>query len=81
MPAQQVTVDDLRQVLAEVAGAPNPVDASIGADAALEDLGYDSIAVLAAVAKIERDYGVKVDEEGLPTAKRLSDLVQLIKSA
>lgn len=53
MPSQPVTVDDLRQILVEVAGARNLVDVSSGADAELGDLGYESIAVLAAIAKIE----------------------------
>jgi act minimal PKS acyl carrier protein len=80
MAGQQITIDDLRQVLIEVAGAPNAVDERTGPDAELEDLGYDSIAVLAAVGKIERDYGVKVDEEGLPAATRLSEVVALINA-
>ncbi|MCE6995354.1 acyl carrier protein [Saccharothrix sp. S26] len=81
MPARRVTIEDVRQILVEVAGAPDPGDAAGGVDAELNELGYDSIAVLAAVAKVERDYGVKVDEGELLDATTLADLVELINAA
>ncbi|MBB5156853.1 acyl carrier protein [Saccharopolyspora phatthalungensis] len=78
MPAQRLTIDDLRRILAEVAGEPDSIDATNGVDTELADLGYDSVAVLAAIGKIECDYGIKVDEEGLLTATTLSDVVNLV---
>jgi act minimal PKS acyl carrier protein len=78
---ERITVDELLRILTEVAGAPDSEGGAAEVDAELDYLGYDSLAVLAAVAKIEREFGVKIDEEKLPEAKMLSDVVELVNAA
>ncbi|MFD0900469.1 acyl carrier protein [Actinomadura sediminis] len=79
MAGQRITVDELQKILFQVAGEPDVAGAmDDGTEFTLEELGYDSIAVLAAMAEIERDTGVKVDDEKLATATTLSEIVTLI---
>lgn len=60
----RITLDDLRRILAGCAGAD--VDADLGGDildTPLEELGYDSLAILETAVVIELDHGVKIPDE------------------
>ncbi|MEV1026424.1 acyl carrier protein [Streptomyces sp. NPDC050264] len=74
---QQITIGDLQDILRECAGeATQPLERA--ADLSFEELGYDSVALLEAHGRIERDYGVALcDDEALEitTARELVDLV------
>jgi minimal PKS acyl carrier protein len=59
-----LTLDDLKRILREVAGADESVnfDADI-LDTTFLDLGYDSLALLETGSRIERDFTVALDDE------------------
>lgn len=42
------------------------------------DLGYDSIAVLEAVGKVQRDRGFVLDEDALSDVRTFGELLELI---
>jgi acyl carrier protein len=70
---------DLRKILHESAGTEQGVDLEGEIlDTAFDDLGYDSLALMEAAARITREYGVQIDEEALlaaATPRWLLDLV------
>ncbi|MET9520715.1 acyl carrier protein [Streptomyces sp. NPDC002994] len=60
----EFTLDDLRRILLEGAGADEGVD--LGADildVQFEALGYESLALLETGSRIEREYGIDLDED------------------
>jgi minimal PKS acyl carrier protein len=64
--AQQFTLDDLRRILLEGAGADEGVDLDADVlDTGFGDLGYDSLALLETSGRIEREYGVVLDDSVL----------------
>lgn len=65
----EFTLDDLRRILLEGAGADEGVD--LGADildVQFEALGYESLALLETGSRIEREYGIDLDEDALTNA-------------
>ncbi|GHE13582.1 acyl carrier protein [Streptomyces alanosinicus] len=73
------SLDGLRTILRACAGEPENGDLD-GEVAAItfEDLGYDSIALLETLSRIEQEYGVAVDEapmDELTTPQALVDYV------
>jgi minimal PKS acyl carrier protein len=63
------TVDQLLEALRESAGEDEPSQLSAAIlDVPFEDLGYDSLAVLNTVRKIERDHAVALTDDILDTA-------------
>ncbi|GGL46382.1 acyl carrier protein [Nocardia jinanensis] len=75
--SQTVTIADLLRLLREVAGeAELPDDDLI--DTEFEELGYDSVAVMEANARLVREFGRNLDLEevdGARTPRQLLDLV------
>jgi act minimal PKS acyl carrier protein len=63
MAIRQFTLADLTRILLEGAGADEHVD--LGAnilDTAFSDLGYDSLALLETGSRIEREFGIALDD-------------------
>ncbi|MRH90104.1 acyl carrier protein [Nocardia sp. SYP-A9097] len=57
------TIDDLTRILREGSGAPEDVDlASDILDLTFEDLGYDSLAMLETASRVEREFGVTLED-------------------
>ncbi|WP_327142186.1 acyl carrier protein [Nocardia sp. NBC_01327] len=57
------TLDDLTRILEEGSGAPEEVDlASDILDLTFEDLGYDSLAMLETASRVEREFGVTLED-------------------
>lgn len=85
MTTKLFTLDDLRQVLLEAAGAEEGVDLDGDIlDTDFEVLGYESLALLETGGRIERRYGITLDEDALtesPTPRSLIDLVNAHLSA
>jgi act minimal PKS acyl carrier protein len=75
----QLTVEELGAVLAECAGADDGVDFTEQVkDVPFDELGYDSLALLEAAARIGRSYGVRLDDDqviALTTPRAVLDLV------
>ena len=79
MSSTEFTIDDLRRILVEGAGAPDGpgVDAD-SLDADFDDIGYDSLALLECGGRIEREYGVHLDEQQLAETRSPRALVALV---
>ncbi|QGZ49428.1 acyl carrier protein [Streptomyces sp. QHH-9511] len=66
---QEFTLDDLRRILLEGAGADEGVDLDGDIlDVRFEALGYESLALLETGSRIEREYGIVLDEDLLTDA-------------
>ncbi|MFF7365875.1 phosphopantetheine-binding protein [Streptomyces sp. NPDC008125] len=81
MPAE-FTLTELTNLLRECAGEDETVnlDGEV-LDVTLTDLGYDSLAVLQVTSRIERDYGLTLDEESLFEAQTLRQYLTLVNEA
>lgn len=70
MAIREVTIDDLKRVLRESAGADENVDLDDEIlDTDFDVLGYDSLALLETAARITREYGVTLDDEAVTSAR------------
>ncbi|MFE9769596.1 acyl carrier protein [Streptomyces sp. NPDC005808] len=69
MSTKEFTLDDLRRILLEAAGADEGVDLDGDIlDVPFDALGYESLALLETGGRIEREYGIVLDEELLGDA-------------
>jgi minimal PKS acyl carrier protein len=81
MSGHQFTVDDLRRILREAAGADEGVDLDGDIlDADFPSLGYDSLAVLESGSRIEREFGVRLDDDTLTDARTPRALIEAVNS-
>lgn len=66
MTARQFTLDDLKRILIECAGADEAVDLDGDIlDEGFEAIGYESLAILETGGRIETEYEVALDESVL----------------
>lgn len=66
MSDRTFTLDDLRRILLESAGAEEGIDLYGDiADSEFEALGYESLALLETGGRIEREFGVSLDDVNL----------------
>ncbi|MEU9032537.1 acyl carrier protein [Streptomyces sp. NPDC048383] len=64
MSKQEFTFDDLKRILLEGAGADEGVDLDGDIlDSDFETLGYESLALLETGGRIEREFGVTLDDD------------------
>ncbi|MFF3752534.1 acyl carrier protein [Streptomyces sp. NPDC002018] len=64
MSKQEFTIEDLKRILLEGAGADEGVDLNGDIlDTDLEELGYESLALLETGGRIEREYGITLDDD------------------
>ncbi|MGE7389184.1 acyl carrier protein [Streptomyces sp. NPDC004126] len=64
MSKQEFTLDDLKRILLEGAGADEDVDLDGDIlDADFEVLGYESLALLETGGRIEREFGITLDDD------------------
>ncbi|MET8829875.1 acyl carrier protein [Streptomyces sp. NPDC004610] len=79
MSAELFTLTDLRQILLAAAGAQEGVDFDTDVlDTGFEALGYESLALLETGSRIERAYGITLDDDVLTdglTPRALIDVV------
>ncbi|MER7480457.1 acyl carrier protein [Streptomyces sp. NPDC126510] len=63
----QFTLDDLRRILRASGGVDEQtdLDGEQFADTSFADLGYDSLALLELVNRIEREYGIQIPDGDL----------------
>ncbi|MEV0702948.1 acyl carrier protein [Saccharopolyspora sp. NPDC050389] len=78
-----MTIDDLRRILTECAGADENVDLHGDIrDTPFADLGYDSLALMETASRIKQEFGIEISDEEIAvieTPRLLLDL--LAKSA
>lgn len=78
----RLTLDTLLQILRECAGEEEGVD--LGGDilnTPFVDLGYDSLALLQATGRIERDLGVALPDDVVAEAETPALLLDLVNGA
>ncbi|MFP8887412.1 MULTISPECIES: acyl carrier protein [Streptomyces] len=64
MPEQKFTLEDLKRILREGAGTDEGVDLDGDIlDTDFEELGYESLALLETGGRIEREYGISLDDD------------------
>ncbi|MEV5903039.1 acyl carrier protein [Streptomyces sp. NBC_00015] len=81
MAATEFTLPDLRTILLEAAGTDEDVDLDGDiADLDFQDLGYESLALLETAGRIERAYGISLDEEAFTEARTPRALIDLVNS-
>ncbi|MFF9849270.1 acyl carrier protein [Streptomyces litmocidini] len=75
----RLTLDALRTILVACAGEDDSADLSGDIlDTTFEDLGYDSLALMESAARIEREFGITLDDDDVNealTPRLLLDLV------
>ncbi|CAM5475120.1 putative Actinorhodin polyketide synthase acyl carrier protein [Streptomyces afghaniensis 772] len=75
------TLDDLKRILLEGSGAPDGtgLEGDI-LDADFADIGYDSLALLETASRVEREYGIELDETVVGEANTPRALLDAISS-
>ncbi|GAA2962451.1 acyl carrier protein [Streptomyces enissocaesilis] len=64
MAEQEFTIEALKQILLESAGADENIDLDGDIlDTDFEALGYESLALLETGGRIEREYGISLDDD------------------
>ncbi|MGV9693195.1 acyl carrier protein [Streptomyces sp. NPDC003444] len=64
MSQKEFTLEDLKRILLEGAGAEEGVDLDGDIlDTEFEALGYESLALLETASRIEREYGIALDDD------------------
>ncbi|MDL5205390.1 acyl carrier protein [Streptomyces sp. ALI-76-A] len=78
----RLELTDLIALLRECAGEEEGVDLDGDVlDVPFADLGYDSLAVLQTTGRIERDFGVLLDEEAIDEAETPRAYLELVNRA
>ncbi|QES39600.1 actinorhodin polyketide synthase [Streptomyces venezuelae] len=79
MSEQRFTLDDLKRILVEAAGADEaaPPDDDI-LDTTFGDLGYESLALLETGGCIEREWGIALDDDTLSDALTPRELIRTV---
>ncbi|WP_330290078.1 acyl carrier protein [Streptomyces sp. NBC_00576] len=79
MSAREFTVDDLKRILREGAGADEGVDLDGDIlDTDFESLGYESLAMLETGSRIEREFGVMLDDDAVTDARTPRALIEAV---
>lgn len=69
MSATLFTLADLKRILIEGSGAPEGVDLDADIlDTEFDLLGYESLALLETASRIEREYGVSIEDSTIAEA-------------
>lgn len=75
------TIEDLKRILREGAGAEEGVDLDADIlDAQFDELGYDSLALLETAARIMREYRVPLDDDAATMARTPRELLALVNA-
>ncbi|SEK86570.1 acyl carrier protein [Streptacidiphilus jiangxiensis] len=82
MSSSAFTLDDLRRILLEGAGADEAVDLDGDIlDKDFEELGYESLALLETGGRIEREYGIRLDDSVLTEEPTPRSLIEAVNTA
>lgn len=81
MARTEFTLEDLKRILREGAGADEDVDLDGDIlDADFDDLGYDSLALLETASRISREYAVALDDDVVIAARTPRDLLKVVNN-
>lgn len=74
-----LTLDDLRRILREGAGADESIDLDGEIlDTEFADLGYDSLALLETASRISREYAIELADDIVLAASTPRDLIKIV---
>jgi act minimal PKS acyl carrier protein len=78
---KEFTLDDLKRILREGAGADESVDLDGDIlDTDFEELGYESLALLETGGRIEREFGITLDDDVLTDARTPRALIAAVNA-
>ena len=81
MPASEFTLEALKRILLEGAGASEEVDLDGDIlDMEFEALGYESLALLETGGRIEREFGISLDDSALTVARTPRALIDVVNA-
>lgn len=81
MSAAAFTLDDLKRILLEGAGAEEGVDLNGDIlDTDFEELGYESLALLETGGRIEREWNITLDDSALTDAATPRALIETVNA-
>ncbi|GEC09617.1 actinorhodin polyketide synthase [Streptomyces spinoverrucosus] len=81
MSTQSFSLDDLKRILLESAGADENIDLDGDIlDTDFEELSYESLAILETCGRIERDYGISLDDSVVTEAKTPRALLEIVNT-
>ncbi|MFJ4014369.1 acyl carrier protein [Streptomyces sp. NPDC090026] len=79
MDNQPFTLEDLKRILREGAGADESVDFDGDIlDTEFEDLGYESLALLETCGRIEREYAITLDDSVVGEVRTPRRMVEVV---
>lgn len=79
MSTSPFTLDDLRRILLEAAGVDESVDLTGDIiDTEFQALGYESLALLETGGRIEREFGISLDDSALTDAVTPRGLIDIV---
>lgn len=82
MPAKAFTLDDLKRILIAGAGADETVDFDGEiADRRFEDLGYESLALLETLGRIENEFDISLDDSVLTGESTPAQLIDAVNAS
>jgi act minimal PKS acyl carrier protein len=82
MTTSTITFDDLTRIITVSAGIDDATQLTAGTmDVPLCDLGYDSLALLETVSRIEREYGLTLDESAASADLTAAQLLATVNQA
>lgn len=74
-----ITLDDLRRILREGAGADENVDLDGEIlDTEFDELGYDSLALLETASRISREYAITMDDDVVLAARTPREFITVV---
>jgi act minimal PKS acyl carrier protein len=79
MADQEFTLPDLRRVIRESAGEVEELNGDI-LDLEFEEMGYDSLALLETAGAIERQWGIRLEEEAFAEARTPRTLLAVVNA-
>ncbi|MFJ9641018.1 acyl carrier protein [Streptomyces sp. NPDC101178] len=79
MDNQTFTLESLKRILREGAGADESIDFDGDIlDADFEELGYESLAILETCGRIEREYGITLDDSVVSDVRTPRRMVEVV---
>jgi minimal PKS acyl carrier protein len=77
--SREFTLDDLRRILRDGAGTDEGVDLGVDIlDATFDELGYESLAMLETGGRIEREFGISLDDSVLADSTTPRALIEAV---
>ncbi|GAA5051764.1 acyl carrier protein [Nocardia callitridis] len=80
MADRHLTLEDFQGIMLAAAGGDDGVDFVTDSEREFEDLGYDSLALLEVGGRIEREFGISLDDSVLTGATTPQSFVDAVNN-